>query len=292
MMPSVQLNSSVGHFTFTDSWVLQGAQSTVSAGNILSSVSPFAHLTGVSQTLSIGSLGKTIQKPLLGVAGTVVVGTLVGKLDKALTGVQAVISLGHLVPLDQKLLQGVSQTLSIGNIVPGVSTRPSNLFGSHLVAYAGSLVPDPGGKLTGAQVVQSAGLVIGKDIPSLQGVLATLRAGNILISGAANAHLNGVGLTLSLGHIITSGLRGNTLTLGSGHLFGEVDYRILGNQLQLLVGEMIGTGGQIFGPDPRYIAKGNKLDNVKESDARYTLKSPPRNNSYGGSGSWVLKRTT
>jgi len=141
---------------------LSGQGLTSSLGTLGLEFGPAGAISGVSATVSVGSVDPAIVVPLSGIGATSSIGAITPADVMGLTGIDATISVGSITIASVELIDvtGVGATSSIGSVT--VSDMAVGLSSSALTSGIGSIAPtDMTMGLTGVSATASVGQVGG-----------------------------------------------------------------------------------------------------------------------------------
>lgn len=141
-------------------------------------------LTGITTTLSPGTLTPSTTVPLTGITATASPGTLTPSTSVPLTGIAATGGVGTVTPSTTVPLTGSSSTASPGTVVPSTSVP---ITGSASTVSAGTLAPTTTVAITGGASTLSVGSLTPSTTVVITGTSITASAGTVTSSGGTPA---------------------------------------------------------------------------------------------------------
>lgn len=181
---------------------ISGISVTVSPGTL--GLSSSVALSGSSSTLSAGSVVQSRSVPITGIASTLSPGSLTQSRTVALSGSSITFSAGTVSTGSDVTvaLTGSSITISAGSLTP---SRSIVLSGQAITSSLGSVVPSRSMAISGVSTTLSPGSVAPSLSISLSGQSITLSAGSVSATGDVTIALTGIAINMSIGTVVASG---------------------------------------------------------------------------------------
>ena len=127
---------------------LTGISSTVSAGSIVPSMS--IPMTGISSTGSAGSMTVSSTLPISGSSSTLSAGSLSPNLSVSASGLETTLSAGSLTPSLSVPVTGISSTVGIGTLIPSITI---SISGNSITVSVGTVTASGGNSATGQGLI-------------------------------------------------------------------------------------------------------------------------------------------